>query len=60
MPIVRLNSRHNWLLPPLAVGQEDNAKQLARLARCMETGEWVAPEQLTITELEMPKWLQYQ
>ena len=44
----------------LTVGADDNAEQLTRLARCMETGEWLAPEQNTITELVMPKYLLYQ
>ncbi len=44
----------------LTVGEDDNADQLARLAYCMATGEWCAPEQKTITELAIPKWLLFQ
>ncbi len=47
---------YDWL----SVGVEQNAEQMRLLRKSIETGQWLAPEQTTISDLPMPKWLQYQ
>jgi hypothetical protein len=40
----------------LTLGREQNAKALARLSECHETGRWIAPGQDEIQILELPRW----
>jgi hypothetical protein len=44
----------------ISAGNDSNANQLQRLADCIQSGEWFAPETRTIQELDMPQWLKYE